>query len=205
MATKSSFSFRKLFKLKELPILLTFLFTLLGWTFMKVSDKITESPTIEYKFLDSVTNDTTKTFYYRLINLTNNKQFTNLNFRISTEPGKGYFVDGKLEAVPPAPMFNVPAIVAGMEKSEITFTIKRFNPKCQYNLLVNYNGEINPPILQLSYNNLTDEVIADPLVLKKASFFTMLVKNDVSLYLALFLILLAFSILYLLNLSKGGI
>jgi hypothetical protein len=202
MTGTTTFSLKKIFKLKELPILLTFLFTLLGWTFMKVSDKITESPTIEYKFRDSVSNDTIRTFYYRLINLTNNKQFTNLNFRISTEPGRGHFVNGKLIAIPPAAMFNVPVTVAGLDKSELTFTIKRFNPKSQYNLLVDYQGEITPPVLQLSYNNIDDDVNADPLVLKKASVFTFLIKNDVSLYLFLFLILLTLSILYLINLSK---
>ncbi|MDB5280243.1 MAG: hypothetical protein JWR61_5198 [Ferruginibacter sp.] len=181
--------------LKELPFLLTLLFTLAGGAFMKLSNTVTSSPTIEYKLVKKTHADTTLA-YYRLVNLSNNKQFSNLIFLVQFDPNdyeKSHFIDGRLEAIPPAAQFQLKPNISLFTS---TYTIPNFNPKEEYHLCFTIKGQVKIPFLSLSENE------GSVVVLRKASLFTFFIQNEEYVYATAFLVIMCLIFIYVLNLKS---
>jgi len=185
---------KNILRLNEFPYLLTIIFTLLGWTFTKISDKITKLPTIEYA-LDQSENKLHKSILtFSLINLTDDKQFKNVGIRIEIDSldYESKIEKGVLIAIPPASRWTDEPFITSM-KNEIQFKIPVFNPGCEYQLQVFCEGTIRDPVPSIFY---FDENQTESVILKKSSFFTFIVKNDLTIYLALFVTLCALILLY---------
>lgn len=181
--------------LKELPFLLTLLFTLAGGAFMKLSNAVTSAPTIEYKLVKETHEDTTLA-YYRLVNLSNNKQFSSLIFLVQFDPGEyenSHFIEGRLEAVPPAAQFQLKPNISLFTS---TYTIPNFNPKEEYHLCFAVKGNGKAPFLSLSENE------GSVVVLRKASLFTFFIKNEEYVYATAFLVIMCFIFIYVVNLKS---
>jgi hypothetical protein len=189
-------------KMTEFPFLLVLLFSITGWLFTKLSDKITSAPTIEYELIrESSPEFGLKQFKYRLTNLSSNKQFKNLSFLIvipENEWGRFDIKSGTLVNIPPAASY-ADTVFINPPRFALQFTIKHLNPLNQYDLVVNYNGKISNPVFTLIDNQPDKEISSDSLILKPASIFTFLVKNELYIYTALFIFFLLIIFLYLYN------
>jgi len=184
-----------LLQLKDLPFLLTLLLTLGGWTFMKLSSTIASSPTIEYKLVLKSERKDTSVCYYRLINLTNDQKFSNLEFLVQLDPtDNGQFIAARMESVPPAAQYQDKPNQADFT---CIYKIPNFNPKEEHHLWAAFVG--NPrkqPFLSLSANE------GHVIVLRKASLFTFMMRNEEYVYSFSFLIIVGLITSYFLILNK---
>lgn len=174
---------------------MTLLFTLAGWIFLRLSSAITSSPTIEYKWVDLQADRDTATGYFRLINLTNDKKFADLEFLIHLDTSdyrKGTFVDANFDAVPPAPQYS---FKPNLSFYTAVYTIPTFNPKEEYHLRVTVAGNKKPLFLSLS------EREHDIILIRKASLVTFLIRNEEWVCMIAFAIVILLILLYFVNLK----
>jgi hypothetical protein len=186
---------KRFLQIKDFPFLLTLLFTLAGWIFLRLSSAITSSPTIEYKWVKLQTERDTTTGYFRLINLTNDKKFSDLEFLIhldTSDYNKGTFVDANFDAVPPAPQYS---FKPNLSFYTVVYTIPKFNPKEEYHLRVSIAGNKKPIFLSLSENE------RDIILIRKASLVTFLIRNEEYVYFIAFVIVILLILLYFFTLK----
>lgn len=196
----------KVLKMTEFPFLLVLLFSVTGWLFMKLSDKITSTPTIEYQLLRKTSTDTDlKQINYRLTNLSRDKQFKNLSFLITiseNEWGNFDIKSGTLVNIPPAAGYK-DTVFINPSRFALQYNIKHLNPQNQYDLVIDYTGKISEPIFTLIDNQPDAQLSSDSVILKPSSVFTFLVKNELYIYTFLFIFFLFIILFYLFNISNN--
>lgn len=195
-----AYRIREILRAKELPYILTILFALVGWTFSQISGILTKYSTIEYRFEDHKEHHY---FSYRLTNLSRDKSFKDLNIHVeldTTDYDLCELDSGQILAISPAPRDGFRKNNDKV-KNHINFTLKRMYPQTEYILVAYYTRHGNEKEVMpfFSYTNDDNET----LILKKASVFTFLVKNELWVYTGLFIFLLILIFLYFLNVGPN--
>jgi hypothetical protein len=166
---------------ERLVLLITAAIGALGWVFTHVVDRVTESPTVEYKITEgSLGKD--KLLEVRLVNVTRSTSFSTVRL-LMTVPNGGLIKDVKVTPVEPAFEGDVEPHVYGRSAD---VTLERFMPGARFDIRATYSGPRRPA--------LRASAVDTPIRLQKRGLETLFARYEVVILSGLALIWLILAI-----------